>query len=46
MKRYLKNLMLSDVEESSNMMLNDTDPRGNTGFVLPHVTIERKHLGR
>jgi len=32
MKWYLKNLMLSYVEESSNLMLNETDPSGNTGF--------------
>jgi len=32
MKRYLKNLMLSDVEESRKMMLNETDPSGNTWF--------------
>jgi len=32
MRKYLKNLMLSDVEESRNLTLNETDPSGNTGF--------------
>jgi len=32
MKWHLKNLMLSDVEESSNLMLNETDPSDSTDF--------------
>jgi len=32
MKRHPQNLILSDVEESSNLMLNESDSTGNTGF--------------
>jgi len=44
MKWYLKNLVSSDVEESSNLMLNETDPVAT--LVLVRVATERRHLGR